>query len=84
MQNDINVISELTTRTKNVDLAGRIIYNDKNVEVFNFGKYKDKPVKEIFEIDTAYYGWMMKGDFPEYTKKVITRLRLELLAQKKK
>jgi DNA polymerase-3 subunit epsilon len=84
VQNDIASLSLLTTRSKNVDLAGRIVFNDKNVEVFGFGKYKDKGVKEIFEKDPGYYSWMMQGDFPEYTKKVITRLSLEMMAQKKK
>jgi DNA polymerase III subunit epsilon len=82
--NDIGALCKFTTKTKNVDLAGRVIYNDKGVEVFGFGKYKDKSVKEIFEKDPGYYSWLMQGDFPEYTKKVVTRLRLEMLAGKKK
>lgn len=84
VQNDMNLISDLTTRSKNVDLVGRIVYNENNTEVFAFGKYKDKPVKEVFKTDIGYYGWMMKGDFPEYTKKVISRLRQEMLAADKK
>ena len=63
---------------KNVDLAGRIVFNDKNEEVFNFGKYKGRPVVEIFKTDTSYYDWMMKGDFPTNTKNVITALRLKI------
>ncbi len=81
VRNDMQVISDLTTRTRNVDLAGRVVYNDKGEEIFNFGKYKDKPVKEVFKNDPGYYGWMMQGDFPAYTKKVITRLRLEMRQQ---
>jgi DNA polymerase-3 subunit epsilon len=43
------VLSTLTARTKNADLAGRIVFNEKGEEVFNFGKHKDKTVKEVFK-----------------------------------
>lgn len=76
--NDIQQLSSLTARTKNVDLAGRIVYNDKGEEVFNFGKHKDKPVKEVFSKEPSYYNWMMQGDFPLYTKRIITQLRLSM------
>ena len=76
--NDINKLSELTTKTKNADLAGRIIFNDNGVEVFNFGKHKDKPVTEVFTSEPGYYSWMMKGDFPLYTKRVLTQIRLKM------
>lgn len=78
--NDIGKLSEITTsKNKFVDLAGRIVYNDKGIEVFNFGKHKDKPVKEVFEKEPSYYNWMMNGDFPLYTKKVLTQIRLGML-----
>ncbi|MBL7930462.1 MAG: 3'-5' exonuclease [Bacteroidia bacterium] len=76
--NDIAKLSELSMRTKNVDLAGRIIYNEKGQEVFSFGKHKDKPVVEVFTKEPSYYSWMMNGDFPLYTKRVITKIRLKM------
>ena len=76
--NDITKLSELSTKTKNADLAGRIIYNEKGIEVFNFGKHKDKPVTEVFTAEPGYYSWMMKGDFPLYTKRIITQIRLKM------
>ena len=63
---------------RNVDLMGRIVYNANNVPVFNFGKHNGKPVTEVFEKEPSYYSWMMDGDFPLYTKKVITKIRLEM------
>ena len=74
--NDMTILSELTNKTKNVDLAGRIVYNEMGVEVFAFGKHKDKPLVEVFEKEPSYYNWMMNGDFPLYTKKVLTQIRL--------
>ena len=43
--------------------------------IFNFGKYKGVPVEDIFEKDPSYFSWMMNGDFPLYTKKVLEELR---------
>lgn len=59
-----------------MDFAGRIIYNEDDVEVFNFGKHKGKPVSDVLNNDPGYYGWMMNGDFPLYTKKVLTSIKL--------
>lgn len=78
VKNDMQALSELTAKTKNADLAGRIIFNDAGVEVFAFGKHKDKPVVEVFEKEPSYYSWMMNGDFPLYTKKIITQIRLRM------
>ncbi len=78
LKNDIDFLSEFSSITKNVDLAGRIVYNEKNEEVFNFGKYKGRAVVDVFKSDTSYYDWMMKGDFATNTKNVITALRLKL------
>ena len=80
LQNDVDFLSEFSTQNKNVDFAGRIIYNDKNVEVFNFGKHKGCPVEEVFRtIDRGYYDWMMQGDFPQNTKNVITNIKLRCM-----
>ncbi|MDE6779155.1 MAG: 3'-5' exonuclease, partial [Alistipes sp.] len=67
--------AEFSARGESVDYAGRIVLDDKGVEVFGFGKYKGRSVTEIFASEPSYYDWMMKGDFPLYTKKVITELR---------
>ena len=72
LKNDVDYLSQFSSVTKSVDLAGRIVYNDKGGEVFNFGKYKGKPVQEIFETEPSYYDWMMKGDFATNTKNVRT------------
>ena len=77
LENDVNFLSkEYSSFNNNVDLAGRIILNDKGVEVFNFGKHKGKSVTEIFKKEPSYYSWMMDGDFPLNTKQILTKLRL--------
>ena len=84
VKNDIQFLHDFTYKVKSVDLAGRVVYNDKGVEVFNFGKHAGKAVEEVFKSEPSYYDWMMKGDFPLYTKKVITSIRLRGLANKSK
>jgi DNA polymerase-3 subunit epsilon len=74
--NDIHFLSEYSSFGNNVDFAGRVVYNDKNQEVINFGKYKGKLVTEVFFEDPGYYGWIMQGDFPLHTKKVFTNIKL--------
>ena len=75
-------LSEFSKRTKDVDFAGRIILNDAGTECFNFGKHKGRPVAEVFREEPSYYAWMMNGDFPGYTKRVITAIRLRELGNK--
>jgi len=76
LQNDMAALAEFSSHNKNVDFAGRVIYNDKKIEVFNFGKYKGQSVEEVLAKDQGYYGWLMNGDFPLHTKKVITAIKL--------
>lgn len=60
-----------------VDLAGRMIMSDKGEELFNFGKYKGMKVRDTLLKDPMYYDWMMKGDFPQDTKKKLTAIKLK-------
>ncbi len=76
LENDIEKLSEFSSHNKNADFAGRIIYGDDGEEYFNFGKYKGKKVIDVFEKDPGYYGWMVNNDFPLYTKKVLTNIKL--------
>lgn len=79
LKNDMAFLSEFSSHNRNVDFAGRIILNDKDVEVFNFGKYKDMPVREVLRRDPGYYSWIQQGDFALNTKQVLTRIQLESL-----
>jgi DNA polymerase-3 subunit epsilon len=75
LQNDVASLADFSARGETVDYAGRIVYNDKGEEVFAFGKHKGRRVSDVFEQEPSYYSWMMNGDFPLYTKKVITEIR---------
>jgi DNA polymerase-3 subunit epsilon len=76
IENDINALHDFSAQQRTADLAGQIILNDQNQEVFHFGKHKGKTVEEVFQKEPSYYDWMMKGEFPLYTKKLITSIKL--------
>lgn len=76
--NDMQKLSEFSSHNKNVDIVGHIIYNNKNQEVFNFGKNKGKLVEEVFTKQPQYYSWIINSEFPEYTKKVCTQIKLRM------
>lgn len=76
LKNDMEFLSQFSSFTRNVDFAGRMIYDDAGNELFNFGKYKGERVDSVFQRDPGYYAWMMNGDFPLNTKQVLTRIKL--------
>ena len=76
LENDVNFLSKYSSFTNNVDFAGRMVYNEKGQEVINFGKYKGRVVEEVLKSDPSYYAWIMNGDFPLNTKKMLTEIRL--------
>lgn len=76
--NDIAFLSEYSSQNRNVDYAGRIVLNENDVPVFNFGKHRGRPVTEVFRQEPSYYSWMMEGDFTMDTKKVLTDIKLSM------
>ena len=82
LENDVNFLSKYSSFTNNVDFAGRMVYNEKGQEVINFGKYKGRLVEEVLKSDPSYYAWIMNGDFPLNTKKMLTEIRLRGFNQK--
>jgi DNA polymerase-3 subunit epsilon len=74
--NSMDVLHEFSIYHKFCDLAGHLIYDEKGRETFNFGKNKGKLVEDVFSREPSYYDWMMNAQFPEYTKKIITAIKL--------
>ena len=82
LKNDVSFLSDFSSFSKNVDFAGRMVYDDQGVEIFNFGKYKGMPVVEVLKRDPGYYGWILNSDFTLNTKAMLTKIRLRELTQK--
>lgn len=76
LENDIDFLADFSSHGETADFAGRILFDERGREVFGFGKYRGCPVEEVFRREPSYYAWMMNGDFPLYTKKVITEIRM--------
>jgi DNA polymerase III subunit epsilon len=77
--NDVEKLSEFSAYDRNVDFVGRIVYDENGVEVFNFGKNKGVPVEKVLQEQPGYFGWIMNSEFPLYTKKVLTQIKLRML-----
>ncbi len=82
LENDIKSLSEFTTRKKSVDFAGFIALDKEGKEIFTFGKHKGALVDDVFDKEPGYFGWIQNADFPLYTKKVLTAIKLRKLNTK--
>jgi len=82
LENDIKKLSEFTTRKKSVDFAGFIALNEEGQEIFTFGKHKGALVEDVLDKEPGYFGWIQNADFPLYTKKVLTTIKLRKLNTK--
>ena len=80
LENNIKKLSEFTYRKHIADFAGFIGYNDNGEEIFTFGKHKGKRVEDIFDEEPGYFGWLLGADFPLYTKKILTAIKLRKLS----
>jgi len=76
LENDIAFLSDFSNRQKVADFAGFIAYNEDGEEFLTFGKYKGQLVEDILKKDQGYYSWIQNADFPLYTKKVLTAIKL--------
>lgn len=74
IETNVDFLHKFTNMHNTVDLAGRMVYNDKNEELINFGKHKGKLVSDVFASEPSYYDWLMKGDFPKQTKEIFKTL----------
>ncbi len=72
--NTVESVLGVIGEEKIVDYARRFGYDDKGVEIFNFGKYKGRCVGDVLKAEPQYYDWMMRGDFPLHTKQKLTEI----------
>ena len=75
IENDIDFLHNFSGQTKSVDLSGRMIFDSKGREIFNFGKHKGKIVTDVLRVDPGYYKWIMENDFALDTKRRLTQIK---------
>ncbi|MGL4363852.1 MAG: exonuclease domain-containing protein [Bacteroidales bacterium] len=76
LEGSVQFLSEFSSMNKNVDYAGRMIYDEQGNEIINFGKHKGKTVESVLQLEPSYYDWIMKSDFPLDTKRMLTKIKL--------
>ncbi|MCF1421326.1 MULTISPECIES: 3'-5' exonuclease [Mangrovimonas] len=76
LENDMKFLAEFSSRKQYADFAGFIAFNKKGEECFSFGKHKGKRVEDVLTEEPGYFGWLLNADFPLYTKKVLTAIKL--------
>ncbi|NND78690.1 MAG: 3'-5' exonuclease [Maribacter sp.] len=82
LENNIKKLAEFSTHKKTVDFAGFIVLDEDEDEIFSFGKHKGRKVLEVLDKEPGYFGWILNADFPLYTKKVLTQIKLSRLNNK--
>ena len=75
IENSVAALSAYSTHSKRADFAGFILFNDKEEEIFSFGKYKGRTVEDVFKENPGYNAWIQNADFPLYTKKVLKAIK---------
>ncbi|WAC03494.1 3'-5' exonuclease [Lacinutrix neustonica] len=82
LENDTKFLAEFSSRKKFADFAGFLMFNKEGEECFAFGKHKGKKVTEVLDKEPGYFGWLLNADFPLYTKKVLTAIKLRAFNNK--
>ena len=82
LEPNVKFLNEFSSRNKSADYAGFIIFNNLEKECFGFGKYKGREVEKVLKDDPGYFGWVLNSDFPRFTKKILTEIRLRKLNTK--
>ena len=82
LENDTKFLAEFSSRKQFADFAGFIVFNKNNEECFSFGKHKGKRVEDVLNDEPGYFGWLLDADFPLYTKKVLTAIKLKAFNNK--
>jgi DNA polymerase III subunit epsilon len=80
--NSVDSILKSIGEDQVIDFARRFIFDEKGVEIFNFGKHKGRPVADVLKSEPQYYDWMMKGEFPMNTKQKLTEMYTRIMLKK--
>jgi DNA polymerase-3 subunit epsilon len=82
LENNIKKLAEFSSHKRTVDFAGFIVWDEDDEEMFSFGKHKGRKVHDVLEKEPGYFSWILNADFPLYTKKVLTQIKLSKLNNK--
>ena len=83
LKNDVNSLSSYGNK-KSIDFAGYLIQGDDGDAIINFGKFKGKKAREVYNTERSYFSWIQNGAFMLDTKKQFARLEQEFAMEKLK
>lgn len=83
LKNDVEALSKIGNRSRNVDFAGRLYYNDAGEPTISFGKHKGKTAREVWNSEPSYFAWIENGDFTLDTKRQFARLKDQFQKERK-
>lgn len=83
LKNDVNALSSFGNK-KSIDFAGYLIQGDDGDAVINFGKFKGKKARDVYNTERSYFSWIQNGAFMLDTKKQFARLEQEFAMEKLK
>ena len=81
--NNVDSVIKAVGEDNIIDFARRFTYDEKGVEVFNFGKHKGRPISDVLNAEPQYYDWMMRGEFPMNTKQKLTEIYTRIKLNKR-
>ena len=82
LEPNVDFLNNFSKRKRAADFAGFLVFDKSNEMCFGFGKHKGKKIKDILENEPGYFGWVLNADFPRYTKKILTEVRLQSMNTK--
>lgn len=83
LKNDVNTLSSFGNK-KSIDFAGYLIQGDDGDAVINFGKFKGKKARDVYNTERSYFSWIQNGAFMLDTKKQFAKLEQEFAMEKLK
>lgn len=83
LKNDVNALSSFGNK-KSIDFAGYLIQGDDGDAIINFGKFKGKKARDVYNTERSYFSWIQNGAFMLDTKKQFARLEQEFAMEKLK
>ena len=83
LSNDVESLCKFSTRSRNIDFAGRLVEGDDGEAVISFGKHKGRTARDVWASEPAYFAWIEGGEFTLDTKRQFARLKEQFTAERK-
>ena len=83
IKNNIQAIHEFISDYRIVDYTQRLRRDYQGEIIFNFGKYMNQRVSDVFRRDKNYFHWIMQKDFSSQVKKIVKKIMEDIQKEEK-